>query len=133
MKKSQMARIVAFDKMIRNREYPSICSFSVDNWISERTIGRDIEFLRDRLEAPLEYDLNRKGYYYSKPWDLPTVVALSVKENLTTHIIEQFKRLNTAERKIVIQSLQEYYFSAKSSKLLMSPMVACPTFIVPRA
>ena len=49
MKKSQMARIVTFDKTVRMGEYPSRSSFSVDYGVSERTLALDIEYLRDRL------------------------------------------------------------------------------------
>jgi hypothetical protein len=68
--------------------------------------------------------MTRKWYHYSKAWDLPTVVALSVEENPATYIIEQFKRLNTAESNIVIQSLQENYFSPDPSKNLLPTATA---------
>jgi predicted DNA-binding transcriptional regulator YafY len=41
--------------------------------VTERTIRKDLEFLRDRFHAPLEF--NRiKGHYYADPdWRLPTI------------------------------------------------------------
>jgi hypothetical protein len=100
-----MARIVTFDKTVRMGEYPSRSSFSVDYGVSERTLARDIEYLRDRLEAPLEYDLNRRGYYYSKPWGLPSVITISAKnEDPITSLIEQLKVLSDLERDFVIKS-----------------------------
>src|SRR5205085_5932303 len=33
---------------------------------STKSIHRDIEFMRDRLELPLEYDVRRNGYYYTQ-------------------------------------------------------------------
>ncbi|HSH44061.1 MAG TPA: WYL domain-containing protein, partial [Arenicellales bacterium] len=39
------------------------------------TVARTIEFLRDRLHAPIEYDRERNGYIYRQdedgPWELP--------------------------------------------------------------
>lgn len=90
MKKSQMARIVNFDKMVRNGEHPNRLSFSNNYMISERTVARDIEYLRDRLEAPLEFNRERKGYYYSRPWILPTPVVLSaMQEDRINSLIQQ--------------------------------------------
>jgi len=38
------------------------------------TIGRDIDFMRDRLKAPIEYDSFNKGYYYTqKTFRLPGI------------------------------------------------------------
>lgn len=105
MKKSQMARIVNFDKMVRNGEYPNRLCFSTDYMISDRTVARDIEYLRDRLEAPLEFSRERNGYYYSQPWNLPTPVVLSVmQEDLINALIQQLKLLSDSDRDLVLKS-----------------------------
>lgn len=42
--------------------------------VDERTIKRDVEFLRDRLMLPIEYDRQRRGYCYKEPtWGIPAV------------------------------------------------------------
>ena len=38
--------------------------------LSTATISRDVEYLRDRFNAPIEYDSFRKGYYYSHEFEL---------------------------------------------------------------
>jgi len=41
-----------------------------------RTILRDIEFMRDQLLLPIEYDPQRRGYYYTRPVEnFPGVVV----------------------------------------------------------
>lgn len=35
--------------------------------VTERTIARDLVYLRDLCRAPLEYDPRRRGYYYTEP------------------------------------------------------------------
>jgi predicted DNA-binding transcriptional regulator YafY len=40
--------------------------------VSPRTIERDIELLRDRMQAPLEYDRLRRGYCFTKDFYMPT-------------------------------------------------------------
>ena len=34
--------------------------------VSSKSIHRDLEFMRDRLELPLEYDETRRGYHYTQ-------------------------------------------------------------------
>ncbi len=45
-----------------------------------RTIKRDIDFMRDRLELPVEFDSKRNGYYFTRPVpqlpQLPIVIRL---------------------------------------------------------
>src|SRR6185369_5790192 len=42
--------------------------------VSTKSIHRDIEFMRDRLELPIEYDGSRFGYYYTEEVNaFPTV------------------------------------------------------------
>jgi len=107
MKKSQLARIVQFDKEVRFKEYPNRFSFSVEYGVSDRTVARDIEYLRDRLEAPLEYDPQRKGYFYKNEWTPPTVFSLSVMKEMdwVPFLIEQIKMLSDSKRDLVIRSV----------------------------
>lgn len=60
-------RIIQIDKKIRSGEYPTVKEIMDEYGISRRTVMRDFEFLRDRYDAPLEYDINRNGYYYTDP------------------------------------------------------------------
>jgi proteasome accessory factor B len=69
--------------------------------VAQKTIQRDIEYLRDGLGAPIEYDRDRKGYYYTDTtWFLP---ALSVSEGdlfyllLASKVVEQYRGTPVAE------------------------------------
>lgn len=53
------------DGEIRAGNYPNAGSLARRFEISRRTAQRNIEFLRDRYSAPLEYDPTRKGYFYA--------------------------------------------------------------------
>lgn len=65
--KNQMERILYIDQHIRDERYPGRSQIAEYFEVAEKTISRDIEFLRDRLGAPLMYNRHRKGYYYSDP------------------------------------------------------------------
>ena len=106
MKKSQMVRIVEFDRQVHQGEYPNSPCFSVDYEVSQRTVLRDIEFLRDQLGAPLQYDPQRKGFCYSEDWVIPQVILMSVlHEDPASHLIAMFRSLAAEDRACVLRGL----------------------------
>ncbi len=77
--KPQHSRLLFIDKEISKGNYPN-CSDLADEWeVSQKTILRDLEYMRYQLDAPLEYSAKHRGYYYTeKNFKLP---ALSMKES----------------------------------------------------
>ena len=67
------------DKKLREKSYPN-CSSLAEEWeVSAKTFQRDIDYLRDALNAPIEYDSQKHGYYYSEPnFSMP---AMSISES----------------------------------------------------
>lgn len=57
-------RIAVFDRAVRAGKYPNARTIARELEVGHRTVQRDIEFLRDRLGAPLVFDSRRNGYYY---------------------------------------------------------------------
>ncbi len=108
MKKTQMARIVEFDRLVREGGYPNKVRFAVDYEVSERTIARDIEYLRDRLGAPLKYNPGRRGFYYAEAWELPAVVhgAAGEEEDIGL-IIEKIRSLSQEQIDVVARLVSE--------------------------
>ncbi len=49
---------------IRAGKYPNARTLSVELEVCVRSVGRDIEFMRDRMELPIVYDEVRHGFYY---------------------------------------------------------------------
>ncbi|MCQ2575354.1 MAG: WYL domain-containing protein [Treponema sp.] len=93
--KVKIHRILEIDKMIRSGTFPNATKLGKEFEVSRATIMRDIEFLRDRYEAPLEYDQHRNGYYYSDPTFFIQSVMLSEGELFTVStimpLLEQYK------------------------------------------
>jgi len=46
--------------------YPNAATLARELEVSGKSIHRDLEFMRDRLELPLEYDGRRYGYFYTQ-------------------------------------------------------------------
>jgi predicted DNA-binding transcriptional regulator YafY len=64
--KPQHSRLLFIDKKIRDQTYPN-CSSLAEEWeVSSKTIQRDIEYLRDMLDAPLSYSAKNRGYFYTE-------------------------------------------------------------------
>lgn len=87
--KSQLARLLEFDRRVRARQYPNCHSFANKWEVSVKTIQRDVDFLRDQLGAPLQYDREHRGYTYTDAnWFLP-YVSLSRGELLWILVASQ--------------------------------------------
>jgi predicted DNA-binding transcriptional regulator YafY len=75
-------RFLWFDGEIRRGRYPNATRLAEHFECSIKTAHRTIEYFRDRLCAPLEYDSSRKGFHYTEPcWQLPAM-RLSEEELL---------------------------------------------------
>jgi predicted DNA-binding transcriptional regulator YafY len=87
-----LSRIYFIDRKIASGNYPSTRQLAAEYEVGTATISRDIEFLRDRMGAPIEYDSRRRGYYYSdKSYRLPAafsrpedMLALGMAKSLIT-------------------------------------------------
>lgn len=100
--KPQHARLLFIDEKIRSGLYPNAASMAKEYEISARTLLRDIEYMRDMLGAPVEYDNSRKGYFYAEEnFFLP---ALDIKESdffaicITEKALKQYENTPLYER-----------------------------------
>jgi predicted DNA-binding transcriptional regulator YafY len=73
-------RFIWFDYRARVKRYPNASSLAEKFEISTKTGQRDIEFMRNRLNCPLEYDKRKKGYYYENDTFSLPMVYLSSRE-----------------------------------------------------
>jgi predicted DNA-binding transcriptional regulator YafY len=70
--KSALDRLYYIDGQIASGKYPNtkyLAEYLFEKWgeVSISTVSRDIAFMKDRLNAPIEYNALHRGYYYSKP------------------------------------------------------------------
>ncbi len=60
--------------LLQKGRHPNSAKLARELEVSTRTIKRDIDFMKCRLNLPIEYDARRYGFYYSNPVDqFPTV------------------------------------------------------------
>ncbi len=74
--RQQLTRIFEIDRAIRAREYPNAAYFIQKLEVGRRVIFKDLAHLRDQLHAPIVYDRQHGGWYYSDPaWCLPNIMV----------------------------------------------------------
>jgi len=72
MPRTGLPRIYRIEKEIASGKFPNSDGLARMLETSISTISRDIEFMRDQLGAPIEYDALNRGYYFSeKTFRLP--------------------------------------------------------------
>jgi predicted DNA-binding transcriptional regulator YafY len=75
-KRTKLSRVYFIDREIATRKFPNTRDLAEKYETSIASISRDIEFMRDTLNAPIEYDTFHRGYYYSeKRYRLPAAFA----------------------------------------------------------
>ena len=65
---------------INSGKFPNAVTMGQDLEVVERTVLRDIDFMRDRYGLPIAYDEERYGYYYTSPVDRFPVAAMTEAE-----------------------------------------------------
>ena len=61
----RFARIYYLDQQLRAGKYPNVPTLARELEVQSRTVERDLEHMRDRLGAPIAYDHQRNGFYYT--------------------------------------------------------------------
>jgi proteasome accessory factor B len=61
-----LERMLRIHQAIQSGRHPNAVSLARELEVSSKSIHRDLEFMRDRLELPLQYDNLHKGYYYTE-------------------------------------------------------------------
>ena len=69
-----LERMLRIHQAIQAGQCPGVRDLALELEVSTKSIHRDLEFMRDRLELPLEFDRTRRGYFYTEQVNaFPTV------------------------------------------------------------
>jgi len=83
-----LQRMLQIHRVIQSGAYPTAADLALGLEVSRKSVYRDLEFMRDRLDLPLEWNAHHGGYHYTaEVKDFPTLqmtegelVALVVAE-----------------------------------------------------
>ncbi len=89
---SNQHRIKWIDRKIRNMRYPNCRSICEEFEISNRQALRDIEYLKNSLNAPIEYSQKYKGYFYTeKTYGIPFEMITRNEGRIISKVIHEYK------------------------------------------
>lgn len=71
-----LARMIRIHQKLQEGSYPNCTKLAKKIEVSTKTIQRDIDYMRDQLGMPIDYDGARHGYFYTEPvTSFPTIPA----------------------------------------------------------
>jgi predicted DNA-binding transcriptional regulator YafY len=88
---TQAQRLAWLDKQLRDKAYPAQKDLCEQFSIAQAVAYRDLDYLKYILQAPLQYDYEKDGYYYSGKFKLPEV-RLTEGELAALLVIGQLRR-----------------------------------------
>ena len=89
---SLFPRLLDIHLEVKANRYPNVPSLAESLGWCEKTIRRDVTYLRDSLGAPLAYDSHRRGFYYTRAdYQFPSI-AISEGELLGLFLGSQLLR-----------------------------------------
>jgi predicted DNA-binding transcriptional regulator YafY len=89
---SNLHRIQWIDMEIRSDKYPNCRKIAEKFEISRRQAMRDIEYLRDSLNAPVEFSHEKNGYYYSeRTFAVPNLLMTDNDRRMLALLSEKYK------------------------------------------
>jgi predicted DNA-binding transcriptional regulator YafY len=107
-----------FHAMIASGQFPNAVKLAAEFSISSRQAQRDLEFMSERLRAPLRYNPGRRGYDYENGcYELPPVWL--TEEELQAHSLSLRLAAAIPDRKIkrALRELVEHILPAPSAVL----------------
>jgi proteasome accessory factor B len=60
-----LERMLRIHQALKNNSFPNASKLAREIEVASKTIHRDIEFMRDRLGLPVEYEAAHNGYFYN--------------------------------------------------------------------
>ncbi len=64
-----LARMIKIHQLLEAQKYPNCAKLSKELNVSAKTIQRDVDFMRDHMDLPIDYENTKHGFYYTKPVD----------------------------------------------------------------
>ncbi|PYI81428.1 MAG: DNA-binding protein [Verrucomicrobia bacterium] len=61
-----LERMLQIHQAVQSGRYPNASTLARELEVSTKSIQRDLEFMRDRMNLPLEYDQRRFGWFYTE-------------------------------------------------------------------
>ena len=123
------SRIQWLHRKICDMSYPNAKRLAERFGISHRQAQRDVDFLRDKMSAPIKYNYDKKGFYYSEKYTLPIESTTTNDEDYTgviASISDETADTPRADSTIIqlqIPYTAEIYVSDKLAVIELQPFI----------
>ena len=94
-------RIQWLHKKMTMNSFPNAQRLAERFGISHRQAQRDMDYLRNKLAAPIAYDNSRKGFYYTQPYVLPVLLSSDNDDLYMPEIFNAEQRDLAADESII--------------------------------
>jgi len=86
-------RLQTIHHAVKERKFPNASSLAQELGVSSKTVQRDLDYLRDELEAPIEFDRLENGYSYSRSDYVLPFLPVDGKDLFSIGVAAQFLAL----------------------------------------
>jgi len=84
-----MERMLRIHQALQSRSYPNATQLAAELEVCTKSVHRDLDFMRDRMQLPLEFDWARKGYYYTQKVNAFPMIQISEGELVAVVVAEK--------------------------------------------
>ena len=84
-----LARMLRIHEQLKGDQFPNCSQLALDLEVATKTVQRDIDFMRDRLDLPIEFDFRRNGFRYTAPVENFPTVQVTEQELIALFVAEK--------------------------------------------
>jgi len=84
-----LARMLRIHEQLKGDKFPNCTQLALDLEVVPKTILRDIDFMRDRMDLPIEFDFRRNGFHYTAPVENFPMVQVTEQELIALFVAEK--------------------------------------------
>ena len=89
------ARMLQIHEKLKEGRFPNCTKLASELEVATKTVIRDINFMRDRMDLPIEFDFHKNGFHYTGPVQNFPSVQVTEKELVALYVaqkaLEQYK------------------------------------------
>ena len=84
-----LARMLQIHERLKGDRFPNCSQLALDLEVATKTVQRDIDFMRDRMDLPIEFDFRRNGFHYTSPVENFPTVQVTEQELIALFVAEK--------------------------------------------
>ena len=83
-----LARMLRIHERLKGDRFPNCSQLALALECATKTVQRDIDFMRDRLDLPIEFDFRHNGFRYTSPVENFPTVQVTEQELIALSVID---------------------------------------------